>query len=425
MAANELLPFGTGVGANVLDPDDYKNLPARQQGFQNGIAQPDHLNTVWRQSSFAAAMLGQFTADYSGLDVRDDGNVAAFESAFVAALQQSLGSEVLHYSVDASTTLNQIQIAVPGVAAYTEGLTVLVRVAAANTGNTTIIINGLAPAAVIRPTGDQLEVGAVKANGIYLFTFDNNGIAQLLTGFSPAQAGPLQNSLLHYGVDLSTTPNALTLNPTPAVASYSAGLIVVVKPNNNNTGPAQVNMAGLGLKPIVRGSGTPLSANDLMVGYGTILFYDGTQFQLLNPPPGTGGGSGPATGNDITGPLVPYFLAVKSATVTAPPASPAPGDTYLIPIGATGAWAGLSGQIAQGATGGGYVYRSPPVGFLIGVSDQTGRGAFMIRQASGWRSAFASESESAAARTGLFTDPAAVAAMIEALRPPAFYLSML
>lgn len=36
----------------------------------------------------------------------------------------------------------------------------------------------------------------------------------------------------------------------------------------------------------------------------------------------------------------------KSASVTAPPASPAFGDSYIIPTGATGAWANQVGSIA-------------------------------------------------------------------------------
>lgn len=39
-------------------------------------------------------------------------------------------------------------------------------------------------------------------------------------------------------------------------------------------------------------------------------------------------------------------LAVIARDVTAPPASPAQGDRYLVPVGATGAWAGQGGKIA-------------------------------------------------------------------------------
>lgn len=39
-------------------------------------------------------------------------------------------------------------------------------------------------------------------------------------------------------------------------------------------------------------------------------------------------------------------LSVKSRTVTAPPGSPAQGDRYIVPAGASGAWSGQTGKIA-------------------------------------------------------------------------------
>lgn len=88
MAQNQLLLFASGVGADILTFSQYQVLPARSAGFGTGEAVSTYVNTVWRQASFAAATLGQFTVDYSGQDVLDDGNVAVFEAAFVSALQQ-------------------------------------------------------------------------------------------------------------------------------------------------------------------------------------------------------------------------------------------------------------------------------------------------------------------------------------------------
>ncbi|WYX60397.1 hypothetical protein WJ967_25940 [Achromobacter xylosoxidans] len=38
MAINQILPFGTVPGANVLDPADYQALAARLGGFSAGTA---------------------------------------------------------------------------------------------------------------------------------------------------------------------------------------------------------------------------------------------------------------------------------------------------------------------------------------------------------------------------------------------------
>lgn len=89
MAINQILPFGTVPGANVLDPADYQALAARLGGFSAGTAKSKELNTVWRQASFVAAMIGQYIVDKTGQDVLDDGDLAALQARFVAALAAS------------------------------------------------------------------------------------------------------------------------------------------------------------------------------------------------------------------------------------------------------------------------------------------------------------------------------------------------
>ncbi|WP_054210561.1 hypothetical protein [Bosea vaviloviae] len=91
MPTNELLPFATAGGAGVMSQSDYAALAARLAGFVDGIAEPAEVNKVWRQSAFAAAMIGQFTADQSGEDTLDDGDVATFQANFTAAMQAAAG----------------------------------------------------------------------------------------------------------------------------------------------------------------------------------------------------------------------------------------------------------------------------------------------------------------------------------------------
>ncbi|WP_338858378.1 hypothetical protein WCU37_15925 [Serratia marcescens] len=89
MSKNEFLPFGSAANANVLPNADYQALPARSAGFGSGVAKSEELNTVWRQSSTMAAVLGQFLANKTGQDVLDNGNVEALlgqlESAILSA----------------------------------------------------------------------------------------------------------------------------------------------------------------------------------------------------------------------------------------------------------------------------------------------------------------------------------------------------
>ena len=89
MAINQIFPFGTAAGANVLSPADYEALASRNGGFSAGTAKSKDLNTVWRQASFVAAMIGQYIAEKSREDVLDNGDLAALQAKFVAALAAS------------------------------------------------------------------------------------------------------------------------------------------------------------------------------------------------------------------------------------------------------------------------------------------------------------------------------------------------
>ncbi len=62
-------------------------------------------------------------------------------------------------------------------------------------------------------------------------------------------------------------------------------------------------------------------------------------------------------------------LSVINRTTTAPPGSPANGARYIIPAGATGAWAGRTHQIAV-HIGGAWEYHVPKHGWLCYVEAQ-------------------------------------------------------
>jgi hypothetical protein len=74
---------------------------------------------------------------------------------------------------------------------------------------------------------------------------------------------------------------------------------------------------------------------------------------------------------------------VLSATTSAPPGSPAPGDRYLVPTGASGAWAGNANRIAiwSSATTA-WVFEQPLEGWQLWVRD-TDRALFFDGTA--WR----------------------------------------
>ncbi|WP_244136043.1 MULTISPECIES: hypothetical protein [unclassified Burkholderia] len=86
MATNDFLVFGGGSSPNVIDQATYAALSARLSGFQSGTALSAQLNKVWRQSSIMAAVLAQFTANFSGQNSVDDGSTATLLTNLQAAI---------------------------------------------------------------------------------------------------------------------------------------------------------------------------------------------------------------------------------------------------------------------------------------------------------------------------------------------------
>jgi len=78
-------------------------------------------------------------------------------------------------------------------------------------------------------------------------------------------------------------------------------------------------------------------------------------------------------------------LAVLDRDAPDPPASPADGDRYLLPTGATGAWNGRDGTIAawESATGG-WMFLTPRAGWRLWVIDE---GKLVVFTDTGWQEA--------------------------------------
>jgi hypothetical protein len=62
-------------------------------------------------------------------------------------------------------------------------------------------------------------------------------------------------------------------------------------------------------------------------------------------------------------------ISVLSRAVTSPPGSPAEGDRYIIPTGASGAWTGLTNKVAAYQNGT-WNYYTPGVGWIAYVQDE-------------------------------------------------------
>lgn len=170
MANNEILPFATGAGANVLTPEEFAGLQARQTGFQSGVAVATQLNTVWRQSSFVASMIGQFISDYQAADVIDDGDVSGLEQQFLDAIRQALEENIIHVALtDTGSGNNVIATASPPITVDDRPRIVVFRkkAASSNTGNMTADFgSGASP--LVDNSGAGFGSGAILGGSIYI-----------------------------------------------------------------------------------------------------------------------------------------------------------------------------------------------------------------------------------------------------------------
>ncbi len=124
-------------------------------------------------------------------------------------------------------------------------------------------------------TAYQEEIlGPIEAAGI---TPDAGNNKQLLAALQALFGG--------YAVDTSAAANALVVTLSPAPAALKDGMVLRVKPAFTNTGPATLNVNGLGAWPITSATGAPLAGGELFNGNAATLicsFYT-TSFVLVAP----------------------------------------------------------------------------------------------------------------------------------------------
>jgi hypothetical protein len=137
----------------------------------------------------------------------------------------------------------------------------------------------------VAPTADAGWTGlfyVTVANGATTITAGNITqvpSAPFIPATLPAIPGDVQVGKWVYAPDTGTTSNlAVTLSPTPS--AYAAGMGIVTKVANNNTGAAVIDVNSLGNVAIVHRDGSALVAGELLAGGMVGLMYDGTHFQL-------------------------------------------------------------------------------------------------------------------------------------------------
>jgi len=112
-------------------------------------------------------------------------------------------------------------------------------------------------------------------------TYKITGLGAGTSATDAAQYGQLQAGATTLATVTGTDTLVGTLTPT--LTAYVAGNLFSFVAANTNTGATTININSLGAKSITKQGLTALAAGDIVSGQISLIEYDGTRFQLINP----------------------------------------------------------------------------------------------------------------------------------------------
>jgi hypothetical protein len=111
--------------------------------------------------------------------------------------------------------------------------------------------------------------------------YKHTGVADGTAANHYATLGQIQGGAQRWGGTAGGTANAQTINLTPAITSYTAGLIVTFFPAATNTGAMTLNVNGLGVKNVVSFA-QALGGGEVQATIPCTVVYDGSWFNLIS-----------------------------------------------------------------------------------------------------------------------------------------------
>lgn len=172
MATNEILQFAeTDTGTNLLTQVDYAADAQRLVGNQPGIARQQLVNKVLRQTSLVSAAIAKFIADNQSNNVVDSATPTNLASWFSLALGSIAGLP----TAVAGGTANALTADFTPDVGLTNGKTIIVRAASANTTSTpTLSTDGTTALTIVKGSNAALVAGDIAGAGHWLeLQYDN------------------------------------------------------------------------------------------------------------------------------------------------------------------------------------------------------------------------------------------------------------
>ncbi|AOY99915.1 hypothetical protein BKK81_12165 [Cupriavidus sp. USMAHM13] len=164
---NDFLPFAAGSGANVLTQAQYAALTSLiANGFSAGVAPSAQLNKVWRQGGLMAAVLAQFIVANTGQTAIDDGTTATLLANLATAISVTARQNPVLADTGAANAYVVSNLAAFTAYPTSSGLTLDVSIANANTGASTLNVDGLGAKPILGLGLQPLQGGELVAKGV-------------------------------------------------------------------------------------------------------------------------------------------------------------------------------------------------------------------------------------------------------------------
>ncbi|WCM21349.1 hypothetical protein NDK50_07850 [Paraburkholderia bryophila] len=163
----DFLPYAVGGSANVLSQSAYAALTTLlQNGLTSGIVPSNELNKILRQPSIIASVIAQFIVNNAGQPAIDDGTTATL----LANLGTAVAVTARQNPVLTDTGTANVYV-VANLAAFTSypaasGLVIDVSVTNANTGASTLNVDGLGAKPIYGLGLQPLQGGELVAKGV-------------------------------------------------------------------------------------------------------------------------------------------------------------------------------------------------------------------------------------------------------------------
>ena len=166
MPRNEIKAFAVAEEANVINQNEWENSQALKTGFKKGLARSSEINKAIRQSSSMAAAIAEFTAEKSGEDILDNGDITTLKNHFESALKNISSSCIGEAEGDSDTITAETE---PAIKQLVHGQLVYIRAKEKNqTKNPTLKINRTETKTIVKGNNLNLEEGDIAGAGHWL-----------------------------------------------------------------------------------------------------------------------------------------------------------------------------------------------------------------------------------------------------------------